>query len=84
MWIADSFANKHEKLFYNDLCRCYWFEAEIINLIFIELDSVSNTTISITTTIILLNIHMIIAFDMFISLQGKLLVYSIEYRGELE
>ena len=72
------------KLFCDDVCSSYRIKTETISFIFTEFGFVSNTIIYIITTIILLNIYMIIAFDMFISLQGKFIVYSIEYRGELE
>ena len=64
------------------MCSYYRINIDAISVIFTEFNFAFNTTISITTTIIL--IHMIIAFDMFISFQGEFFVYSIEYRGELE
>jgi hypothetical protein len=63
--------------------KSFFYKAETISIIFTEFGFIFNTTLSTIITIILLNIYMIISFDMFISLQDEFFVYSIEYRGEL-
>lgn len=80
--ISGSFANKRRNYFVIPTVLPRPEEQTITNN-FTESGFVSNIIISTIITIIPLNIHMIISFDMFISLKGRFFVYSIEYRGEL-
>lgn len=66
------------------MCSFCQIKAETICIIFTKFGLFFNIIPSIMIIIIPFNIHMIIAFDMFISFKGKFFVYSMEYRGELE